>query len=117
MIPMKEARVHLYKMYKDKYVTYQEVPRRDHNPETTIFLWCVNNPGGKNEVVVGDMHRTLLNLRVRRQAEVAKHRDLVVGLDDTLADEVEAARQFKFILDQLDKAVADMARMLRVFSC
>ena len=33
MIPMKEARIHLYKMYRDKYITYQEVPRRDHQPE------------------------------------------------------------------------------------
>lgn len=43
MIPMKDARIHLYKMYKDKYITYQEVPRREHGPaETMIFLWCIN---------------------------------------------------------------------------
>jgi D-aminopeptidase len=116
MIPMKEARVNLYKMYKDKYVTYQEVPRRDHNPETTLFLWGINNLGGKNNVVVDDAHKTLLNLRLRREAEVAKHRDVIVGLDESLADEVEVARQFRFILEHLDKAILDMARMLRLFN-
>lgn len=116
MIPMKEARVNLYKMYKDKYVTYQEVPRRDHNPETMLFLWGINTLGGKNNVVVDDAHKTLLNLRLRRAAEVAKHRDVMVGLDESLADEVEVARQFRFILEHLDKAILDMARMLRLFN-
>ena len=36
-IPMKEARIHLYQMYKDKYIMYQEVPRRDHQPEVGAF--------------------------------------------------------------------------------
>ena len=70
MIPMKEARIHLYQMYKDKYITYQEVPRRDHNPETTIFLWCVNNSDEKFAVVVDDLHKSMLNLRLRQEHEI-----------------------------------------------
>jgi len=117
MIPMKEARIHLYKMYKDKYITYQEVPRRDHNPETTIFLWCINNPGENNAIVVSDVHKTIFNLRQRRAFEVAKHGALLV-LDSergAVAEEPEAARQFRFVLDHLDKACANACRMLRLF--
>lgn len=57
MIPMKEARIHLYQMYKDKYITYQEVPKRDYNPESTFFIWCVNNPDEKFAVVVDDLYK------------------------------------------------------------
>ena len=72
MIPMKEARIHLYQMYKDKYIMYQEVPRRDHNPETTIFLWCVNNSDEKFAVVVEDLHKSMLNLRLRQEHEIGE---------------------------------------------
>ena len=143
MIPMKEARIHLYRMYKDKFITYQvwtiplfqmisssdpwpfssyarlcmmsvqEVPRRDHNPETTIFLWRINDAKKKNEVVIGDSLKTIFNMRRRHQSEVQKHRD-VMGLDEAV-DDVDAARRSRLILEQLEKGAANMAKTLRLF--
>jgi len=108
MIPPKEARAHLYKMYQDNYLTYQEVPKNDNNPEKTIFLWCIKS---KNEVVVSDIIKVLVNLRQREHFEVSKNCN-VVGLDD---DQVEAARHFWLIRDQLEHASVNMCRMLRLF--
>lgn len=117
MIPMKEARMHLYKMYKDKYVTYQEIPRRDHNPETTIFLWCINHGTADNtKHVISDAFKSLLNLKIRRQVEIAKNSDLLFDLDSQLASNVGTAQQLKFRLDQLDRTIAGICKMIRLFS-
>jgi len=115
LMPMRETRTHLYKMFKDKYITYQEVPKRDHGPETTIFLWCINEKGdGKNAVVVDDMFKTILNLRRRRRVEAAKHRDLLIGVNDGVAT---VTRQSLHVMNHLDLAAAKTSRMLRLYSC
>ena len=93
------------------------MPKRDYNPETTMFLWCINKQGGKNEVVLSDIYKTLTNLRRRKALEVAKH-SAMLSLADRAAcvlDDVHAARRFRLVLDHLDKASVNTCRMLRLF--
>ena len=39
MIPAKEARIHLYKMYKDKYITFQVSACSQASPPLQSSLW------------------------------------------------------------------------------
>ncbi len=67
-------------------------------------------------VVVNDALKTLVNLRQRKDLEVAKH-TAVLGVREHLKDDVDAARRFRATLDHLEKAIAAMSRMLRLFRC
>jgi hypothetical protein len=102
-------------MHKDKYVTYHEIPRRDHSPETTIYLWRINDPGRKNQVVINDVRKALLNFRLRKRAELA--RSSVAGLADHLGEDVGAARRVRTTIDRMEHATVQLSEMLRLFTC
>lgn len=69
MLPLKVAREHLFRMYQDRMVGMQEVPR-SHEPTRAsnwYYLWKVNSMS-VYRAMMGVMYKTILNLFVRLQA-------------------------------------------------
>ncbi|CAM9653365.1 unnamed protein product, partial [Phaeothamnion confervicola] len=69
LVPPKVAREALYQLYRDRFVTMEEVPKRadHHHAGTTNYLWTVNHEEVR-EAVVDGIHDAILRARTRRQA-------------------------------------------------
>ena len=76
IMPAREATQDLYKLYRDNWIDYRDVPKRtDYNPSSTHYFWSLDQARLKG-VVLNHCYKTLLNLRLRCvacQLRVAHH--------------------------------------------
>lgn len=68
MLPLKVAREHLFRMYQDRMVSMQEVPRSHDQQRASnwYYLWKVN-PMSVYRAMIEIMYKTILNLFLRLQ--------------------------------------------------
>ncbi|XP_064620498.1 DNA-directed RNA polymerase III subunit RPC3-like [Lineus longissimus] len=77
MIPAKETKELLYRMFEEQFVTITEVPRTpDHAPSRTFYLFSVNM-NIVVRMVLAMAYKTVYNLMVRRQHETNEHKRLL----------------------------------------
>jgi len=65
IMPVREATQNLYKLYRDKWIDYHDVPKRsDYNPSSTHYYWSLEQARLKS-AVLDHCYKTVLNLRIR----------------------------------------------------
>lgn len=65
IMPAREARENLYKLYKDKWVDYRDISKRlDYNPASTYYFWHLDQSKLK-ATVLDHSHKSILNMRIR----------------------------------------------------
>jgi len=65
IMPGREAREILYKLYKDKWIDYHDIPKRsDYNPASTLYFWSLDQARLKN-AVLDHCYKSVLNLRIK----------------------------------------------------
>ncbi|XP_072038379.1 DNA-directed RNA polymerase III subunit RPC3-like [Amphiura filiformis] len=77
LIPAKEAKELLYKLFAEHIVTVQEIPRTpDHAPSRTFYLFTVNI-SQVSRMMLERCYKTLANLMSRRDYETKENRRLI----------------------------------------
>ena len=76
MIPAKESKELLYKLFVESFVSVQEIPRAgDHAPSRTFYLFTVNLDQVRR-MLLTQCYETAANLVSRRHSEMEKHERL-----------------------------------------
>mmetsp|Transcript_37258 Transcript_37258/g.49102 ORF Transcript_37258/g.49102 Transcript_37258/m.49102 type:complete len:316 (+) Transcript_37258:861-1808(+) len=117
MVPARECRERVCRMYRERFVSLQEVPKRgDHNPSATFYLWTVD-PSQVQHAVLDKLYHSLLNLTIRRAHEVDQNKELMANVDK-ITDSVEADKFDKFSksLDRLDQAIHKIDETIMLFT-
>eukprot|EP00727_Mastigamoeba_balamuthi_P006018 m51a1_g2035 DNA-directed RNA polymerase, putative (661) ;mRNA; r:1336444-1338897 len=135
MMLAKPVRLLVYTMMQEGYVRVQEVPKSAmREPKDIIYLWTVDYPEALNRVT-DEVHRALLNLRLRYAAEYARVQGLVAKVEEergveayghgmrdvealsSLTEEEKAAfSKFLVYQDRLDVATLKLCSMLNTLS-
>ncbi|KAK2173618.1 hypothetical protein NP493_863g01050 [Ridgeia piscesae] len=77
MIPAKEAKDMLYRMFGEQFVTITEVPRTpDHAPSRTFFLFSVNI-SYVARMLLEQCYKAMFNLTLRREHETKENKRLL----------------------------------------
>lgn len=77
MIPSKDAKELLYKLFAERFISLQEIPRAsDYAPSRTFYLFSVDLQQ-LSRMLIEKSYQALGNLMSRRQTEVQEHRRLV----------------------------------------
>lgn len=77
MVPSKDAKELLYKLFAERFVALQEIPRTsDYAPSRTFYLFSVDLQQ-LSRMLIEKSYQALGNLMSRRQTEVQEHRRLV----------------------------------------
>ncbi|XP_022111432.1 DNA-directed RNA polymerase III subunit RPC3-like isoform X2 [Acanthaster planci] len=77
LIPAKEAKELLYKMFSEHFVTVQEIPRTpDHAPSRTFYLFMVE-VGQVSRMLLERCYKALANLVCRRAFETKENKRLI----------------------------------------
>ncbi|KAI0217131.1 DNA-directed RNA polymerase III subunit RPC3 [Lamellibrachia satsuma] len=77
MIPAKEAKDMLYRMFGEQFVTITEVPRTpDHAPSRTFFLFSVNL-SYVARMLIEQSYKAMFNLIMRREHETKENKRLL----------------------------------------
>jgi hypothetical protein len=65
ILPARDVRERLYRLYKDKWVEFYEMSKRnDFNPSSTFYFWYVDHRR-LDDAILNNMYKTMLNLRMR----------------------------------------------------
>eukprot|EP01041_Mallomonas_annulata_P010948 gene10948-22864_t len=106
ILPAREARERLYKLYANKWVNYVEVSKRiDFQSNSTLFFWYIDLLK-MNHNLLESMYKSLYNIRKRRKFEFEQGKELV-EFANQITNVTEADRFDKLArsLDRLDRAV------------
>lgn len=77
MISSKDAKEFLYKLFAERFIALQEIPRTsDYAPSRTFYLFSVELPQ-LSRMLIEKSYQALGNLMARRQTEVQENRRLV----------------------------------------
>lgn len=77
MISSKDAKEFLYKLFAERFIAMQEIPRTsDYAPSRTFYLFSVELPQ-LSRMLIEKSYQALGNLMARRQTEVQENRRLV----------------------------------------
>ncbi|CAM9639940.1 unnamed protein product [Chrysoparadoxa australica] len=101
MMPPKECREKLYQLYRDRFVSLQEVSKRgDHNPSTTIYLWSVKSDQVQR-TLLDLLHKGILNVRMLRK--VLKERESSTLDNKKRITSDEEIKKYNKVLEKLDR--------------
>lgn len=118
LLPPKEARALLYRLFEARLLQFQEIPRRpDHAPTHTFYTWSVDLDRLFAEM--GDQTaKAVLNLRKRNQSERAKNADLVSRAKRTIVttEEADVLRRLGAAVDKLDAALMHVDQTFMLFT-
>lgn len=65
ILPARDVREKLYKLYKDKWVDFLELSKRtDFNPSSTNYFWYLDH-SRLQQSILNNMYKSILNLRTR----------------------------------------------------
>lgn len=65
ILPARDVRERLYRMYKDKWVDFYELSKRnDFNPGSTYYFWYLDH-SRLRQSILNNMYKAVLNLRLR----------------------------------------------------
>jgi DNA-directed RNA polymerase III subunit RPC3 len=71
IMPVRDARQRLYRLYRDKWVGYLELSKRnDFSPSSTYYFWHLDKPR-LELAIIDDMYKTVLNMMIRRVSEMS----------------------------------------------
>ena len=109
IIPARETRERLYRMYRDRWVDYVEICKRsDYAPASTFYFWFLDKNKLDN-ALQESLHRSIFKLRSRRLLESRKNPALVdLSVINQLDNDNEDAKKLEkqeFSLDRIDQAV------------
>lgn len=77
MIPSKDVKELLYKLFAERFIALQEIPRAsDYAPSRTVYLFSVNLPQ-LSRMLLEKSYQALGNLMSRRETEIQEHRRLI----------------------------------------
>lgn len=121
MLPAKDTREILHKLYREKYVTLFTLQQsKQHNPATTLYLWTVKREH-LGQTVLDNVCSALVNLRLRRQHEMEGGKDWIerakeAGVTDENDHEVDKVNYQKFCqgLERIDNATLQLDETLTV---
>ena len=70
IIPSRDARELIYKLYREHWIDYQEISKRsDFNPASTYYFWTLDR-----EKIVSNLlnssYKAIINLRLRKTHEM-----------------------------------------------
>ncbi|KAL3143158.1 hypothetical protein ABBQ38_002018 [Trebouxia sp. C0009 RCD-2024] len=76
MLPPKEAKELLYRLFKAGFVGLQDVPRTaDHAPSRTLYTWSVNNEAAADKLAA-ELYKAAFNVYVRCTHEFEQHKEI-----------------------------------------
>jgi len=91
MLPIKDTRELLYKLFKAEYVQVQEVARTaDHAPSRTYYLWHINLMQVV-EQIGRELYVIASNVRVRLMHELSKEYEVLAFLENAQVGKLSAA--------------------------
>jgi DNA-directed RNA polymerase III subunit RPC3 len=122
MIPVKDTRELLYKLFKVEFVQLQEVARTaDHSPSRTFYLWRVDLLRVIDKIS-GELYRTISKVRARllhelqREAEVLAQHAVVQASGGTLtAEEHSRLRRVKHVAGALEVSLMRLDNLSLLF--
>ena len=121
MVPAKETREILHRLYRDGYISLFNINQgKQHNAASMIYLWGFTRDTCTRKIR-DDVCRAFLNIRLRRQheAEVGSHwisRAREAGTTDENENEVDKQLYTKFCLglERLDNAALQLDETLMI---
>eukprot|EP01038_Epipyxis_sp_PR26KG_P006681 gene6681-9165_t len=77
ILPTKEARERLYGLYRDKWINYVELSKRnDFNPATNYYFWYLD-PSKLKITILEHLFTTVTNLRLRYAHEIESSQNVI----------------------------------------
>jgi hypothetical protein len=77
LVAEKEVRQRLFALFSAGFLKLQEVPKRsDHSPQTTFYVWGINQTSLSIRLS-DNVHKSILNMRLRRESEWRAHEELI----------------------------------------
>eukprot|EP01036_Dinobryon_divergens_P029315 gene29315-38392_t len=107
LVPAREARERLYRLYRDRWVNYVELSKRcDFSPATSFFFWFLDLDRMQS-AIVNHLYQSVYNLKIRRAFEYAKERHLI---DFPVTSEYDQTRYDALLnkLKTLDNAIINL---------
>ena len=96
IIPAREARERLYKLFRDGWANYLEITKRpDFNPSSTTFFWYVDTPAVEGKVIE-HTYKALYNLQGYRDMRYKQGKHL---LEFVVTDPAEVRKYDRFVSD------------------
>jgi DNA-directed RNA polymerase III subunit RPC3 len=121
MVPAKDTREVLHRLYREKYIDLFNINQgKQHNPSSMIYLWGINRARCTGKIA-DNVCTALYNMRLRRQHEmevgsvwVERARD--PGAQDENENEADKLMYSKFCqgLERLDNAAVQLDETLMV---
>jgi len=121
MLPMKDTRERLYKMFKDNYVQLQEVPKTvDHSPLRTFYLWHVDFEQ-LCSLICSQMYKSIRNIKTRLGFHLGQSKDIIARAEDAqirqdnlTQTEKSLLRKVQAVEDQLEHSIISVDECLLI---
>jgi len=126
MIPFKEVKELLYKLFEERFLKIQEVSKAaDYAPSRTFYLFAVDLPQ-VSRLLVNRCYQAIGNMMVRRQSEMEENKRLLeknekiegilAALSTTNEDTEQVMQELEELItptekQQLEKLKIDLARL------
>lgn len=77
ILPARETRERLYRLFRDRWLGCLELSKRgDFSPASSCYFWYLDMPRLR-EAVLEHLFKAIYNVRLRRESELAKSKDLL----------------------------------------
>jgi len=112
IIPPRDARELIYKLYRERWVDYQEISKRsDFNPASTYYFWTLD----RDKIVtnlLSNTYKSMINLRLRKAHEMSVSASQGFDIDNNIMHNDEKDKheseteRLKLIYARLDEGVS-----------
>ena len=112
IIPARDARELIYKLYREQWIDYQEISKRsDFNPASTFYFWTLN----RDKIVsnlISSSYKAIVNLRLRKSHEMMLSASQGFDIDNNFMhnddkDKYETeTERLKLVYARLDEGVS-----------
>ena len=115
ILPAKTAREQLYQLYREGWLTYIDISKRsDFNVGSTYWFWTLQLPQVEYQILE-HLYHSAYNLRMRRQTEFTKGKDLVEFAQAANEEENARLQRLSTMLARLDKALLEVDDTILLF--
>lgn len=121
MLPPKDAKELLYRLYRAGFVSLQDVPRTtDHAPSRTLYTWRVEIDAAADKLA-SELYKAALNVCLRLDFEYQRQKDILELVNKGMAQAVQRThgaqlQKFQQTLIHLDSALLRLDSQIAVFN-
>ena len=112
IIPARDARELIYKLYRERWIDYQEISKRsDFNPASTFYFWTLNREKIVSNLI-SSSYKAIVNLRLRKSHEMVLSASQGFDIDNNFMhnddkDKYETeTERLKLVYARLDEGVS-----------